>query len=280
MRMTKAIETADNPRVAPIRDIARVERLALGPLRRLIDRGYFQLETDGIENLPREGRVVYVGNHAGWITLDTLMGAIFVKDYLGESRLPFMAVQDVLFKMSSVASFIRALGAFPASWLRNPSDLPAEMDVFAVYPEGAEGNCKSFLHAYQMAQWRTGFVRLALARDAEIVPWCILGGEECLPALSTIRVFKPLFGSIAPLPLTPFPLPTRWKIIVLPPLNARRLAAELARRHELGDERAVARAVADHVRALVQARLDRESSAWPLGRIGKALARSQAGARA
>jgi 1-acyl-sn-glycerol-3-phosphate acyltransferase len=154
------------------------------------------------------------------------------------------------------------------------------MDVFAVFPEGAEGNCKPFWRAYRMAPWRTGFVRLALARDAQIVPWCILGGEECLPTLSTIRVLQPLLGSIAPLPLTPLPLPTRWKIIVLPPIHARTLAAQLKQQNEIADDQALWRAMADHVRALVQTRLDEESGAWLLGRIGKTLSRSQAGLHA
>lgn len=261
-------------RVAPVRDIELVETLALRPLRRLIERGYFKLSFEGVENLPATGSVVSVGNHAGWFTLDTLMGAIFVKDQVGQARLPFMAVQDVLFTVKPVEKFIRALGAFPSDWLKNPEDLPPEMETFAIYPEGSEGSCKPFWRAYQMAPWRTGFVRLALARDAMISPWCIFGGEECLPTLSTIRVLKPLLGSVAPLPLALVPLPTRWKFVVLPPLHARSLAAELTDRHHLDDPRAVVRAVADHVRAIVQARLDEESGARLLGRFGKAMARS------
>jgi 1-acyl-sn-glycerol-3-phosphate acyltransferase len=152
--------------------------------------------------------------------------------------------------------------------------------VFAVFPEGAEGNCKPFWRAYQMAEWRTGFVRLALARDAQIVPWCIFGGEECLPTLSTVRLLKPVVGSIAPLPLTPFPLPSAWKIVVLPPLHARSLAAQLKQQHDLQDEPAVWRAVADHVRALVQSRLDQESGGRLFGRLSQSLVRSQSGLRA
>jgi 1-acyl-sn-glycerol-3-phosphate acyltransferase len=152
------------------------------------------------------------------------------------------------------------------------------MRTFAIYPEGAEGSCKPFWRAYQMAPWRTGFVRLALARDAMIVPWCIIGGEECMPTLATVRALAPVLGSVAPVPLSLVPLPTAWKFIVLPPLHARTLARELSEQHGLS-ESGILRAVADHVRSMVQERLDAETRGSILGRLGKAVTGSLAGAR-
>ncbi len=258
------------PFPAPIRNLAQVETLALRPLRRLIELGYFRFTTEGGEHVPRYGQVVYVGNHAGWATLDTLFGAIFIQDSVGESRLPYGAVHDMLLSAPGVGSFLRSLGGFAASWLKRPELIPDSMEVFSVFPEGAEGNCKPFWRAYQMTPWRTGFARLALARDAMIVPWCILGGEECMPSLATLKVVKPFLGSVASVPLTLFPLPTRWKIVALPPIHARSLASEL-RQRGISDPHAVLQAMACHVRDLVQRRLDAESGTRLLGRLGKLL---------
>jgi 1-acyl-sn-glycerol-3-phosphate acyltransferase len=242
----------------------------LPALRALVEINYFSLTVEGAEHVPRRGPAVYVGNHAGWITLDTLMGALAIVDHVGADRLPYGAVQDQLLKVPAVGRFFEGVGGFPASWLRDPKSLPRQMEVFSVYPEGTEGNCKPFWHAYRMRRWRTGFAHLSAALRAPIVPVAILGGEECLPVACTLRVLRPLLGTILPVPLFALPLPARWKIVFHEPVrfydgpwsdreSAPGWAIQRARR------------VAESIRGTVQRTLDRETEHRLLGQLSRRL---------
>jgi 1-acyl-sn-glycerol-3-phosphate acyltransferase len=254
----------------PRRDLPMLLTKVLPALRALVKIGYFSLDVEGAEHVPREGPIVYVANHAGWVTLDTLMGALAVVDHVGADRLPYGAAQDELLKVPGVGRFFEGVGAFPASWLREPRSLPAEMQVFSVYPEGTAGNCKPFWHAYRMRRWRSGFVHLAAALGAPIVPVAVLGAEECLPVAGTVRFLRPLVGTVLPVPLCALPLPSRWKLVFHEPVSVHGGALS-------GDVEAPpsflqhARRLAESTRSTVQGTLDRETEHRLLGRLSRRL---------
>ncbi len=142
------------------------------------------------------------------------------------------------------------------------------MQIFSVHPEGTEGNCKPFWRAYQMRRWRTGFLRLAVARRAVVVPVTVIGGEECLSVVVTIRALEPLLGTILPLPLFALPLPSRWKVIFHPPVSVDHLEADSE-----GDDTAAQmrryRQLAEAIQSTVQRTLDRETSNRRLARLAR-----------
>lgn len=213
--------------------------------------GYFSVEVEGAEHVPRSGPLVFAQNHAGWFALDTFMVGGAVGEILGRSRMPWFAAQDAALAAPIVGPFLRRLGGLPASWFRNPERLPPDIDSFGICPEGVRGNCKPFWEAYRMRDWSRTFVKLALVRGATIVPVAVFGGEESLPVLWTVRFLEPLIGSIVGLPVVPFPLPARWKIVFHEPIAVTREHAPLSEREYSMD---VARAT----QAIVQATLDRE----------------------
>ncbi len=236
----------------PRRNIDMITGRVLPPLRALVKAGYFSLSIEGVHHVPRSGPAVYVGNHAGWFTLDTFLGALLLVDHVGPDRLPWGAVQDQLLQVPTIGRFFEAFGGFPASWLRTPELIPPQMQVFSIFPEGTEGNCKSFVHAYQMRTWRTGFLRLAAARNAPIVPLAIIGGEECLPVVVPMRIFERIMGTVLPLPFVVVPLPSRWRFIFHEPVYVRR--------EDLGDERDAVEAKrqrAHRLASMIQQRVQR-----------------------
>jgi 1-acyl-sn-glycerol-3-phosphate acyltransferase len=248
----------------------------LPAIRWLVEIGYFSFTVEGAEHVPRRGPVVYVGNHAGCWTLDTFMGALAVVDHVGADRLPYGAVQDEVFKVPGVGRFLEGVGGFPASWLRDPGALPKEMQVFSVYPEGMEGICKPFWHAYRMRQWRTGFAHLAAALRAPVVPVAILGAEESLPVVCTLRTLEPLVGTPLPVPLSVLPLPSRWKVVFHAPELS---PAERLGRADDDPPRALRRArrLADSIRSTVQRTLDQEAEHRLLGRLSRRFQREGSG---
>ncbi|WP_394821618.1 lysophospholipid acyltransferase family protein [Pendulispora albinea] len=256
----------------PERNLQAFDRRILAPLRALIRAKYFSFSVQGAEHVPRNGNAIYVCNHSGWIALDTLFAGLAVADHVGLERFPWCAAHDSWYETRLFHGFFETAGGFPASWLRTPERLPSKMQVLAVFPEGTEGNCKSFVHAYQMREWRTGFIRLALARNAAVVPIAIIGGEESLPSLCTIRFVKSAFGTVVPLPLTPLPLPTRWKVVFHKPFHIGKsdlngYEASTEARNE------VFRRIAARTRADLQRTIDRETADRSLARFSRFLSR-------
>lgn len=246
-------------------DRALVAHRIIPALRLLFRLGYFAFEVEGLEHVPRTGPAVYVANHAGWFALDAFILAYAVALRVGAERTPHFAVHDSLLALPSVGSFFRRLGGIPASSLRRPERLPKEIDGWAIFPEGVQGNCKPFWHAYQMREWSRGFVRLAIARQAPIVPVAVLGGEECLPVAWTVRRLEPIIGSIIGWPLAPFPLPTRWKVVFHEPV---RVPPSKGKRALSANE---SEGVARRLREGVQRTLDRDSGSYLLGRLSSTL---------
>ncbi|WP_437711051.1 1-acyl-sn-glycerol-3-phosphate acyltransferase [Sorangium sp. So ce448] len=259
-------------RPLPRRDMSLLLTEVFPALRALARMGYFELSVEGTSLIPRHGPVVYVWNHSGWFALDAILGGLVLADSVGAERLPYGAVQDQLLKVPWVGRFFERIGGFPASWLRDPLDMPPEMQHFTIYPEGTEGNCKPFWRAYRMQAWRTGFARLAAARLARVVPVAAIGGEECLPVAMTLRTLKPLLGTILPVPLCLFPLPSRWKFIFHEPVDIEPLGAGPFSRDPASQERRYHQFAA-RVRATVQATLDRETADHRLARLARCVER-------
>jgi 1-acyl-sn-glycerol-3-phosphate acyltransferase len=242
---------------------------ALVPLMKAIVRlGYFKLEIEGAEHLPRTGRVVYAQNHAGWFPLDAFFVGLAVSEALGPDRTPVFAAIDAALAAPVLGSFLRRAGAVPASWFRRPERLPPEIHSVGIFPEGVQGNTKPFWRAYRMQKWNRGFVRVAAALDAPIVPAAVLGGEECLPVAWTVRRLEPLIGSVFGWPLAPVPLPTRWKIVFHPPVQVD------AGKRALTDPEYCS-LFAARVQSTVQATLDRHAGEYPLARLSSFVAAAE-----
>jgi 1-acyl-sn-glycerol-3-phosphate acyltransferase len=115
---------------APQRDIAFMLTKVVPALRALIRTGYFSLSVEGAEHIPRQGPVVYVGNHAGWFTLDAFFCGLALADSVGIDRTPWWAVQDQLLKAPLLGRLFERVGGFPASWLREqPEGSPSRFEA-------------------------------------------------------------------------------------------------------------------------------------------------------
>ena len=260
------------PEAATIDD-ALWEAKLVPAVERVIRAGYFSFTVEGGEHVPRDGRAVYAGNHAGWFPLDAFFVGLGVRRALGPCRTPFFATAEAALALPLLGGFLRRAGAVPSSWFRRPERLPRQVRSAAFFPEGVPGNTKPFWEAYRMRPWNRGFVRTAAALDAPIVPVAVLGGEECLPVAWTVRLLEPLVGSAFGLPLALVPLPARWRIVFHPPVRLADREAFLA-----GGERS--RAVARGVQATVQETLDRNGGRYPLAHVSSWVAARRAGARA
>ncbi|MBX7190369.1 MAG: hypothetical protein K1X27_12330, partial [Solirubrobacterales bacterium] len=98
-----------------------------------------------------------------------------------------------------------------------------------VFPEGQKGFGKSFADRYRLQRFgRGGFVEVALETGSPIVPVAVVGAEEIYPKLGESKPLARAIGSPY-VPVTPtfpwlgplglLPLPSRWRIEFLEPID-------------------------------------------------------------
>jgi len=154
-----------------------MESLWLFQLTRLfvsaIFRLYFQVEYQGLENVPQEGALIFAPNHASY--LDPIWVSIPI-----ERPLRYMT-WDKMTRKPLLGWLIRAYGAFPVkvangrgdrAALRHSLDHLRAGGGLMIFPEGAR------TRNGKLMPFKPGVIRLALDTNAPIVPVTIIGGYD------------------------------------------------------------------------------------------------------
>jgi len=239
----------------------RIEGFMDRTLFEFLYRYWFRAEVEGIENVPSEGGALLVSNHAGALPPDAGMIAKAIKEEHPRPRPLYLTVEH-FFKgypgFSMLVPKIGGVAAHPANVHRLLYD---EEQLVLVFPEGRKGTEKLYKDRYRLRRFgRGGFVEAAMRAEAKIVPLCVIGAEEAMPAFAQISALQKLTGLIY-FPITPtFPwlgplgmmgyLPAKFKIRFLEPIDM----AELGGR-EAAQDKALVQTVAQEVRARIQENL-------------------------
>jgi 1-acyl-sn-glycerol-3-phosphate acyltransferase len=190
---------------------------------RFMYRRYFRAEAHGIEHLPAAGRVVLVSNHSGQLPFDALV--IGTACFL-EPPQPRLVRAMVEFFVPTVpfASYLFARWGQITGTPENCRRLLAADEAVLVFPEGARGISKPFSKRYQLAEFGTGFMRLALESGAPIVPIAVIGAEEQAPAINLkplARLMRMPAFPIVPYPpfVAALPLPVKYRLYFGEPMQ-------------------------------------------------------------
>jgi 1-acyl-sn-glycerol-3-phosphate acyltransferase len=212
------------------------------PTLRLLSDVYFRAEVRGLDNIPKTGGVLLVGNHSGGTLIaDTFVFAQAFYDHFGPLRRFHQLAHDLVFRIPGARASLSRYGTVPA----NPENMARALDRKApllVYPGGDH---ETYRPSWESAKidlaGRTGFVKLALEHRVPIVPVVAIGGQETalflgqgrrlaklfqLDRLARVKVFPaqvaPPFGmTIMDLPGR-IPLPAKITVRVLPKLDLRK----------------------------------------------------------
>jgi 1-acyl-sn-glycerol-3-phosphate acyltransferase len=200
---------------------------SLVPLLTFLHTAYWRVETLGMENIPHEGRALLVSNHSGQLPWDgAMIGAAVWNEHPSQrlvrclygpwfATIPFLSA--ILVKMGHTVGTVE-----------NGTRLLQQDALVATFPEGSAGAGKLFRERYQLAQFgRGGFVKMALATQAPIIPVSVVGAEETYITLaqspSLARLVRaphfpitPTFPWLGPIGL--LPLPTKWYIDIGEPI--------------------------------------------------------------
>jgi 1-acyl-sn-glycerol-3-phosphate acyltransferase len=100
--------------------------------------------------------------------------------------------------------------------------LLSDDEAILVFPEGAKGISKPFTQRYQLQEFGSGFMRLALETKTPIVPVAVIGAEEQAPAFNFKPLAKllgaPAFPVVPHPPFLPIPYPVKYRLYFGEPL--------------------------------------------------------------
>ncbi len=219
-------------------------RLLLGYahlLRRYHRHRVLQLERLG-RLLQNGRRVVLVGNHVLDVLDPLLFTAVLIERY---GRIPnFIGHENLIFRLPGLSELATQYRMIPSRHMHAAAAALRTTGLLMLYPgSGSEAARRSYRDEPYRLKWeqRTGFLRLALRYDAEILFVAAVGVDEMYYQSSLeiplwlLRLFSAeryqgsrlQFGVLGPhlLP-TLLPLPVRITHVVSPPLDLRdRLAA-------------------------------------------------------
>lgn len=244
------------------------ERRATKTLEWLMDR-VFRLSLEGAERVPDVERVIFVCNHAGALPWDAVVLRAALRRMTsspGRAGRPVRPlVEDAVMASPFLGTVMQRLGCVRASQ-DNAERLLARQEPIAVFPEGALGLGKPYRRRYKLTRFgRGGFVRLAVRTKSLLVPVAILGAEDAAPLLLRVELPSSRSGGLPYLPITPLfpllgplgllPLPARWSIRVLEPIDVSKEIADPADNLAVGDmANRVRERIQDELRSLVDAR--------------------------
>src|SRR5438309_2170750 len=176
-------------------------------------KNWFRVETRGVEQVPA-GRVLLVANHSGQLPFDALMVGLAMLLEAEPPRICRAMVEKWAPTLPFVAPFFARIGQVVGT-PENARRLLAAGETLMVFPEGTRGLNKTFDKKYQLQEFGTGFMRLAMETNTPIVPVGVVGAEEQAPALFDWRSGARLLGLPAlPITLTgvPLPLPVKYHL--------------------------------------------------------------------
>jgi len=216
---------------------------------------YWRVDTNGVENLPANGRALLVGNHSGTLPWDGSMIRLAVTNDHPAGRDVRFLVEDFVYYLPFVGTTMYRIGGVRASQ-ENAERLLNTDHLVAVFPEGVKGLGKYFSQRYHLQRFgRGGFIKLAIRTNSPIVPVAVIGAEEIHPLLyKSSLLAKPL--GIPYVPFTPtlpllglagfIPLPSKWSIYFGKPIDLSHYGKEV-----LDDELEIHR-LSERVRQTIQ----------------------------
>jgi len=176
-------------------------------------RRYFRVECHGIDRLP-DGPLILVANHGSHVL--SWDGAMILTSCLLDAdppRLVHGMAEHRLMELPVLGAAARRIGAVDG---RRESciDLLRAGGTVLTFPEGTKALMRPFRERYRLRNFGHGFMHVALATGAPIVPVAVIGAEEEAPLLANPGWLARLLRTpVAPLtPTVVFPLPVKYRI--------------------------------------------------------------------
>jgi len=148
-------------------------------LYRALAKHYFRLRVEGVENVPREGPVLLVGNHnGGFVPSEGFFTALAIRERFGSERAVYALAHDFLFEDPVLSRYAARLGILRAGRASARRAFAVDGCVL-VYPGSDLETFRPFRDRDRIVLGgRKGFLELALAERVPIVPVVTAGAHE------------------------------------------------------------------------------------------------------
>jgi 1-acyl-sn-glycerol-3-phosphate acyltransferase len=212
-------------------------------------RQYTNLQTEGLEYVPKSGPVIVTPNHSGVLGWDALILQNEILKF--RKRIPRTMSHNFWHQNPMLAALSKQFAYIPQDF-KIAVRMLRRNNLLLLFPEAEAGNFKPSTQMYQLQPFNPGFVSLAVMTKAPIIPCAIIGAEESHLNLGTLDWTEKYIGAKLPLPLNLFPLPVQWKIIFLPPIVLDKYGKKEAKNILFLEE------VAENIRMRIQKRIHKE----------------------
>ena len=174
---------------------------------------YFNVRLHGKENVQNKPYMI-VSNHTGQIPIDGMLICTAFATELESPRILRPLVERFLTSLPFLGRWSSEGGAVLGDRL-NCLNLLKRGESVLIFPEGVRGIAKNTKDHYKLQRFTRGFLRMAIASDAEILPIAVVGAEEFFPYVIQLKKIARLFKIPAmPLSLNLFPLPSPVDIYI------------------------------------------------------------------
>ena len=216
---------------------------------------YWRIDHEGLENVPKSGRAMYVSNHRGFMPLDAVMHLSLL--FTHRQRIVRFLIIPSLLRIPFLCNFLTKLGGVIANQ-ENAARLFGREELVGIFPEGIRGSFTPYKRTYQLRDFaKSAFAKIAIENQSPVVPSAVIGHAEIFPIIGRIdsgfivKEFGWPYFPIAPMfPLAPIPIPSKWHVRVLPAVPFEGLKPADA------ENVRIVRDFARHVQGIVQANID------------------------
>lgn len=179
---------------------------------------YFDVKVHGKEHV-KEKPYMVVSNHTGQVPIDGMLICTAFATELERPRILRPLVERFLTGLPFLGRWSSEGGAVLGD-RNNCLNLLKRGESVLVFPEGVKGIAKNTKDFYKLQRFTKGFLRMAIASQAEILPIAVVGAEEFFPYVFHLKKIAKLLRIPAlPLSLNVVPLPSPIDIYIGEPYS-------------------------------------------------------------
>lgn len=181
-------------------------------------RNYFRVRVFGIENVQDKPYMI-VSNHTGQVPIDAMLITMAFAYEFEKPRVVHSMIERFMAALPFIGDFVAQTGAILGD-RDNCKWLLKKGESILVFPEGVRGINKKTKDFYQLQPFSSGFYRIAIQAETEILPISVIGAEEMFPiVLQAPKLGKKLGLPNLPLSANLFPLPSPIDIYIGKPIS-------------------------------------------------------------
>jgi 1-acyl-sn-glycerol-3-phosphate acyltransferase len=179
---------------------------------------YFNVHVHGKEHVKNMPYMV-VSNHTGQIPIDAMLICTAFATEIESPRILRPLIERFLTSLPFLGRWSSEGGAVLGD-RENCLNLLKRGESVLIFPEGVPGIAKNTKDHYKLQRFTRGFLRMALASEAEILPIAVVGAEEFFPYVLHLKKLAKFFKLPAlPLSANLIPLPSPIDIYIGDPYS-------------------------------------------------------------